>query len=1535
MLLAVLAWLVTLPAVQRFAADRLVAQFAARTGGEITYTDLRLNLSAVGRGLVSVEVEGLSVLDSEGREVLSSERAAAALRWRSLPERRVELPYVKVERASGYLYRSATTGRTNLSALIEPFRPDRDERRPAPPAEGRWSASIESFEVQDSELRLDRSLAEPVNRDRTVSELTLELTGFEARRGDVGALLERAAFVLQTGGDPQPGEGSRSAAKSPPIRFKQVGARWSASPSHLRVDDLRVETAASRLAADFAVDVPAWRVVRDDPNALELSIALHELDAWLGEAAAAVPEARVIEQLATPGVPELQYPRIRARGRAGGTAQELSLQEMELSFGEHTRMKGHGVLAGLADDGSVDGPSVDFTVAELVVDRRDLAYGIALDPGLQPWIPEQMRFAGRVRGDRSRLVVRGETVADPFGALEVAAEAESIDGPQRVAYRLEAAGRKLDLGALLPATVPVGRADVAVRLDGRGLSASEFEGIASADVTHLQAGPNLLENISATARYRAGDLVVGGSISDPRLAARGEAALDLNAPVPRYQGAVAVDHADLDELGLAPDPLRIGGRLSLEAAGRTLDTLNGDIAVDDFRVRYGRRSAAVSSARLRVRNRPGYAHMRLASDVADGVFTSSIPVSDLPAVMRQHARQFFRFPGAPEPVQPEGRFVLHLDIDNLHPVLAGFMPELQVLSPGSLRVAFDGATDELNARLGFDRISYGAFDFRGSEVRAQSDGAALRFDLRSREVTAGAVTVYDPTVYGHARDNKLELLASALDAERRQLLHLGAEIEARETTLVARLKPDQLIIDDTRWEVTPEHAIRIDPERIAVDELRLGTADQSITLRTVDDHEGRAPLEVTFANLEIATLGRPLGLAEDQLTGVLDGTVRIARRQTEPLVSGELVASRLRSGDIGLGEIGLRGGNYLPGRFGVAFHMDHYENRVSGSGSVLLAERSADFAVEVEHLDLAYLQAAALGEPAEARGHMTGLLSLGYDPERPVPLFGDGELRFHQAMIAPAALGTEFYIDDQAIAVSETGLRAERFLVSDAVGNRAQVDGGVELSALDTVPRLDLRLRADRFMLMDTSAADDDLFFGRVVLDSDLRLSGTPDELLVEGAVGLQSGSRVSFVMPDRAPPMHEGEGVVRFVEAEKHYDVPRGREYLEMPSRDGLLDTTLERLDLSVEININPDTQVSILVDRQSGDRLTLRGGGNLSLAVAPTGEITLTGSYAITQGEYDLRFHNIVRRRFAIEPGSTVSWTGDPYDAELNINAIYRTRTSPENLFAAYVPDQERQVYRTELPFMVVLRMRGRLSEPEISFALDMPAEARTAVAGAVYSRVQQVNEDEAERNRQAFSLIVLNQFIAEDFTGVDQSAALVPGGRSSVARLLTAQLNALSGRILPGTDLRFEVESYEEFTEEGPEGRTEVHVDLTQELFGNRLILQLGGQFDVEGERRREAGVGDFAGDLSAEYLVTQDGRYRLRAFRRTAYEGPIEGPLTSAGVSVLYTRQFDRFGELFRRPDPDEEIPVMPPEAQPGHSPEPSGPDLLAPPDPLTP
>ena len=406
------------------------------------------------------------------------------------------------------------------------------------------------------------------------------------------------------------------------------------------------------------------------------------------------------------------------------------------------------------------------------------------------------------------------------------------------------------------------------------------------------------------------------------------------------------------------------------------------------------------------------------------------------------------------------------------------------------------------------------------------------------------------------------------------------------------------------------------------------------------------------------------------------------------------------------------------------------------------------------------------------------------------------------------------------------------------------------------------------------------------MVDSDLRLTGSPQQPRASGTVGLRAGSALSVVLNDPDGAVADATGVVRFTD-----DVEE--EETEEPELNA--QTIFRGVDVSAALRIDPATSVEVVVDPDSGDRLRMRGGGELTLGIDPSGTLSLTGRYAVEEGSYVLSFYNVARREFRIAPGSAVVWSGDPLDAELDVRALYTVRAPVSPLLSSRGSADERVVSAGELPFNVVLTMEGTLREPEIEFSLDMPPAQRSAMGGLPYAAILEINEQESRRNAQAFSLIVLNQFIAEDISQIDEASVAGLGARRSASRLLTYQLNAFSRRIIPGAELTFDVESYEQYGAEGPEGRTEIGVELSQRLLDDRLILRLGGQVDVEGRYSGESSPSNIPGDLSIEYLLTPDGRYRVRGFRERDYQGPLEGSSTATGLSFMFTRTFDR---LFR-------------------------------------
>jgi len=137
-----------------------------------------------------------------------------------------------------------------------------------------------------------------------------------------------------------------------------------------------------------------------------------------------------------------------------------------------------------------------------------------------------------------------------------------------------------------------------------------------------------------------------------------------------------------------------------------------------------------------------------------------------------------------------------------------------------------------------------------------------------------------------------------------------------------------------------------------------------------------------------------------------------------------------------------------------------------------------------------------------------------------------------------------------------------------------------------------------------------------------------------------------------------------------------------------------------------------------------------------------------------------------------------------------------------------------------------------------------------------------------------------------------------RSTVSKFLSAQLNQLGSNIIPGMELNFDIQSYEDYQTGQAQGRTQVEIGVKQQLFNERLSVELGGSVDVEGDQAKQNSASDIASDVTVEYKLTKDGRLRMKGFRHNQYEGAIEGQLVETEVGVVYVRDFNRWSRLFK-------------------------------------
>jgi translocation and assembly module TamB len=161
-------------------------------------------------------------------------------------------------------------------------------------------------------------------------------------------------------------------------------------------------------------------------------------------------------------------------------------------------------------------------------------------------------------------------------------------------------------------------------------------------------------------------------------------------------------------------------------------------------------------------------------------------------------------------------------------------------------------------------------------------------------------------------------------------------------------------------------------------------------------------------------------------------------------------------------------------------------------------------------------------------------------------------------------------------------------------------------------------------------------------------------------------------------------------------------------------------------------------------------------------------------------------------------------------------------------------------------------------------------------------------------------LGRFIQENplQTETNNSAATLV--RASVGKFLSAQLNQLSSKVVPGVELNFDIQSYDDYSSGQAQGRTQVELGLKKQLFNDRLSVQVGGNVDVEGAKAKQNSASDITSDVTIEYKLTNDGRYRLKGFRHNQYEGAIDGQLIETGMGISYVRDFNKWKDFFRAP-----------------------------------
>ena len=322
-------------------------------------------------------------------------------------------------------------------------------------------------------------------------------------------------------------------------------------------------------------------------------------------------------------------------------------------------------------------------------------------------------------------------------------------------------------------------------------------------------------------------------------------------------------------------------------------------------------------------------------------------------------------------------------------------------------------------------------------------------------------------------------------------------------------------------------------------------------------------------------------------------------------------------------------------------------------------------------------------------------------------------------------------------------------------------------------------------------------------------------------------------------------------------------------------------RMDISLALNVRPGVEVELTV---SGNTLRARGDGTLNLQINPRSNVfEMYGDYTITEGSFLFSLQNIINKKFVIEDGSTIQWTGSPMDAMLNINAIYKLKASLQPLLQG---TSDNLAADRSVPVECVIHLGERLSNPAVTFDVHVPGtdpETQTVIANALTT-------PETVDTQFAY-LLLFNSFMGENSSsssniGTSVSAAT---GLEFVSNMVSNLLSNDDYNIV----IRYRPKS--ELTSD------EVDFGLSKSLINNRLFVEVEGNYLIDNKQAtvNNNSMSNFMGEAYITYLIDRAGTLKLKAFTQTIDRFDENQGLQETGIGVYFKEDFNNLRDLRNR------------------------------------
>lgn len=975
--------------------------------------------------------------------------------------------------------------------------------------------------------------------------------------------------------------------------------------------------------------------------------------------------------------------------------------------------------------------------------------------------------------------------------------------------------------------------------------------------------------------------------------------LDLNDEQrPRYDFALDLEEANLAALGVnRRDSVSVlAARIAARAVGRTLDDLNGIIFVRDVSYRYNDRELAADSVVIVGRNSLSDKFIRLRSDFVDADYEGKTSYKEVFAYLQQRFRDYVPTldggPGwqaqHPDTVElADGYSQLTVNVRKINPLVNAVSPGLQIADGSQLLLRINPANDKLSFEAASDYIERGRMLVTRLNLDAHNRGDSLVFAASTEDLYLNSFHMSRVGMSGGAKDNKLELITDFADTIGDVSGRIGFRSEfargrgpaGRQIDL--RLTPSYISRGEKTWNIYTD-GITADTSRIRIDRFRMVNAGQQLLLDGVVSRRLQDSVQLTLHNFELAPFSQFTSSMGYRVDGRTNGSATMKAVLGAGEVQADIVVDSISINDLAVPSIWLRSRwDFIQNRAGILVQQrENLDTLVRGfyapSQKRYYARATLD-AVELSALD------PLLKGVVERTGG---------NADVDIALRGSGKEANLSGQIAVRDFTTTvdftqvtYTMPRAVIEVKNNHLIAEGVPLYDPEKNEGLFSIDLNLEHLSNI-FYSVKVLPKELMVLNTTSKDNDLFYGRIFASGSATIAGSKGGVKMDIVATTEGDSE--FYMPLSGQSNAKTADFVTFVTPEQidttDYLVRKKLLFQQQGRKKEAAGSTM---DITMALNVQDNTAFQLVIDPTVGSALKGRGNGMLNLHINPgNGIFNMYGDYTLIEGSFLFSLQNIITKKFIIESGSMIQWTGEPVDARLDINAVYKLKTSLQPLLGEMTSSSDdgqnsSRASDRSVPVDCKIHIGGRLSNPQLDFSVVVPVtdiETQAAVASVL-------NTQEAQA-QQFISLVALGTFSNSGSANIGASSG-VATGLEMLTNQLTNWFSTDDYRII----LNYRAGS--EMTGD------EVDFGFSTNLINNRLLVEVEGNYIIDNKQAVSNNVSNFMGEAHVTWLIDKSGNLRLKAFTQTIDRFDENQGLQETGLGISYKEDFNNFKDLKQR------------------------------------